>query len=142
MLFRKSTEYAIRLVLFLVRDGSERYIRIKEISELSNISFFKLSKVAQTLINSEILKSYTGPNGGVKLSNKPSEIRLIDIVMAMEGKDILDSCVLGLDNCNDKNPCTLHEELKRAKDIIVTMYKEKTVDELIDVKIEDTFGSS
>lgn len=141
MLFRKSTEYAIRLVFFLVQDGRDRYIRIREISEQCNISYFKLGKVSQTLLKSEILDSYTGPNGGVKLSRKPSDIRLIDIVRAMGEKDILDKCVLGVGLCDEENPCTLHKQMKQVKKTVIAMYREKTIDELFDFEFESALES-
>ena len=131
MLFRKSTEYAISIVLFLAEDGGDRYIRIKEISERYNISVFKLQKAAQKLIKSEILDSYTGPNGGIKLAKRPSGIRLIDIVRAMGEKDISDTCVLGIGSCGEENPCTLHNQMKQIKEDIIIMYKKKTIDELL-----------
>jgi len=138
MLFRKSTEYAIRLVLFLYQNGSDKYIRIREISDVCDISYFKLGKVSQTLLKSGILDTYTGPNGGIKLSRKASDIRLIDIVGAMGEDDILDKCVLGIGPCDEENPCALHNQMKDVKKTIMTMYRKKTIDQLFDFEFEST----
>lgn len=132
MFLNKSTEYAIRLVLHLIRQSHENYVRIRVIAEDCGISYFQLGKVAQALIKAGILYSYTGPNGGVKLAKDPSRITLFDVVDAVEGTDLFEKCVLGLDECDDENPCPVHSHWKNAREVISTMFKEKTVGEFVE----------
>ncbi|MCK7519856.1 MAG: hypothetical protein MZV64_20050 [Ignavibacteriales bacterium] len=35
---------------------------------------------------------------------------MIDIVEAIDGLGVFDSCVLGFPNCNVDNPCPLHDK--------------------------------
>ncbi|MFQ6674329.1 MAG: RrF2 family transcriptional regulator [Fidelibacterota bacterium] len=131
MLLSKSSEYAIQLILYLVRYPKATFTPIKEIAAHTGISFFQLAKVAQHLIKGGILTSYTGPNGGVALSRAPHQLRLFDIVSAMEGPAVLDGCVLGLDLCRDENPCPVHQYWKEAREVITKMFKERTLDEFV-----------
>jgi len=131
MFFNKSTEYAIQLVLHLIRSNDGNFKRLREIAEDCDISYFQLGKVAQALIKSKILESYTGPNGGVKLLKDPSQTTLFDIVKAIEGTDVFNRCVLGLDLCGDQNPCPIHDHWKEARNVISEVFKEKTVSEFV-----------
>ncbi len=132
MLLSKSTEYAIRLVLFVVRTRQDGFIRVREIAEQCGISFYRLSKVTQNLIKAGILNSYTGPNGGVKLAVDPNEVYLFDIMMAMNDKNILDECVLGFETCGEEYPCPLHHSWSASKPTIIQMFKEKSLLNLVE----------
>lgn len=132
MLLAKSTKNAIQLIIYLIRHSDSDYIRVKDIAINCNISFYILSKIAQRMIKAGILESYTGPNGGIKLGKNPSNIRLIDIVQTIEGKDVLNKCILSLENCGEENPCAVHNHWKEAKEVIMKMFEDKTVVELID----------
>ncbi|MCH7938765.1 MAG: Rrf2 family transcriptional regulator [Candidatus Marinimicrobia bacterium] len=142
MLLSKTSEYAIRLVLCLSRHPGGEYIPIKKIADQSGISYFQLGKVAQRLIKAHILDSYTGPNGGVALARQPSEIRLYDIVSAIEGPDLFDRCVLGLEGCGEANHCPIHNYWKNIKGSIMTLFREKSLDEFADLETGDTLLES
>ncbi|MCH7731074.1 MAG: Rrf2 family transcriptional regulator [Candidatus Marinimicrobia bacterium] len=141
MLFTKSTEYGIRIVLHLVKVGSNGYVRIRDISNHCDVPSFRLSKVAQKLTREGLLESYTGPNGGIRLARPADSIRLLDIVRAVEGEDAFTRCVLGLEVCGDENPCDVHEHWKEAREVILNMFEGKTLEELIDIgEIQEVQG--
>ena len=58
----------------------------------------------------EILDSAKGRGGGFKFAMPPSSILVSDVVSAMDGGDVTKQCVLGLDLCNDEQPCPMHDE--------------------------------
>ena len=59
------------------------------------------------------MKSHRGPKGGVALARSADSIYLIEIIEVMDGTDIFKECLLGLESCNDINPCPLHEQWKK-----------------------------
>ncbi|MFQ6676427.1 MAG: RrF2 family transcriptional regulator, partial [Fidelibacterota bacterium] len=134
MLLSKASEYAVRLVLYLVSHPVETFTPLGRIASETGISFFQLSKVAQVLIKAGILTSYTGPNGGVNLARPPDMLRLFDVVSAVEGRTVLDGCVLGLAECGENNPCPVHSYWKEARDVITRMFKERTLDEFAELE--------
>ncbi len=75
-----------------------------------------------------------GPKGGGALVEQPSEVRLYDIVSAIEGPDLFDRCVLGLEGCGEANHCPIHSYWKSIKDSIMTLFREKSLDEFADLK--------
>jgi Rrf2 family protein len=72
MLLTKSSEYAIKMVMYLVQHPKDEYTPIKEIAEKTGISFYRLGKIAQQLTKARILESYTCPHGGVLLAQATS----------------------------------------------------------------------
>lgn len=99
------------------------YTTIGELSEELNISFHFLTKVLQELTKSEILVSFKGPNGGVKLAKPPNKISFKEIVISIDGKYIIHDCPLGLSECGELAPCPLHEQwldLKRNLEVMMT----------------------
>ncbi len=109
MLLSKSCVYGLRASLYLATSQKKEYTSIKEMSEKLDISFHFLTKTLQKLTASDLLESLQGPKGGVRLARPGSAISLLDIVVAIDGNDLLTSCVLGLPGCGKEKPCPLHE---------------------------------
>ena len=102
--------YGLRALLYLVSEKPpEEYVNIREISEELDISFHFLTKTFQALTQKGILRSYRGPRGGVALARPPEEVFLADIVLALEGEDFFDKCLLGLAGCGQAAPCPVHD---------------------------------
>ncbi|MDP6736373.1 MAG: Rrf2 family transcriptional regulator, partial [Nitrospinaceae bacterium] len=78
-------------------------------------------------------ESYTGPNGGIRLTRPANDICLLDVVKAIEGERAFTRCVLGWENCGDENPCAVHEHWRKAREVIMNMFEDKTLGELIDL---------
>ena len=62
-------------------------------------------------MENKILYSSKGPNGGFFVpKEKLSEIRLSEIVSAIDGDQVYTGCGLGLEACDDNRPCPLHDK--------------------------------
>jgi Rrf2 family protein len=130
VVFSKSCEYALQASLYLAKQPKGEYVLLRDISEKLNIPHHFLSKILQTLSRLDIVHSYKGSNGGFQLARSPKEINLIDIVRALDGETFLNDCLLGFPGCRDADPCPVHNQWKRAKDIIVTVLHKKTLAQL------------
>ena len=62
--------------------------------------------------------------GGFAMARPAHQISLMQVVEAMEGPQLLDRCVVGLERCNDQMPCPQHDLYKpirqRLKDYLNT----------------------
>ncbi len=134
MLLSRACEYGIQAILYLAAHHDVPYISIKEIAEKNNISFHFLGKIVQTLTQKGLLVSYKGPKGGVRLAKAPEDIRVLEVVEAIDGLDILQKCVLGLPLCSDKKPCALHRKWGKIREEIYNMLSEKNIAQLIHEK--------
>lgn len=110
MLLSKSCVYGLRATLYLAAIGDEEYISIGKISEDLDISRHFLTKILQELTAEELLESYKGPKGGVRLARGADDISLLEIVKAIEGPELFTECVLGLPGCGMQKPCPIHHE--------------------------------
>lgn len=83
-----------------------------------------LAKVFQKLVHGGVLRSAKGRGGGFSLARPAHEITLMSIVEAIDGPQIYDRCVVGLEKCNDQMPCPQHDLYKpirqRLKDYMLT----------------------
>lgn len=125
MIFTTTTEYAIRGLAELsgrVQDG--RSIMLDDLVAGTTLPRDFLAKVFQRLVKAGLLKSAKGRGGGFTLGRPAHEITLKDIVESIDGPIHLDRCAVGLDKCNDHQPCPQHDLYKpirqRLKDYLAT----------------------
>lgn len=145
MLLSKSCEYGIRATLHLARLRSDGYVSIRDISEELDISFHFLTKIFQKLTLAGLLASFRGPNGGVALARPGKDIRLLDIVVALDGDGLFHECILGLPGCGNRTPCPLHAswavERLRLRAMFEGMTLAATADELEALGLRLSAGS-
>ena len=85
---------------------SEQRLNVTNISEIMNFSRHHVAKVMQRMSKAGMVSSLRGPAGGFVLAMQPSEISLLDIYEAIEGKIVDKDCPLGYDEC-PFNKCLL-----------------------------------
>lgn len=85
---------------------SENRLNVTKIAEIMNFSRHHVAKVMQRLAKAGMVTSTRGPAGGFVIAKDPSQISLLDIYEAIEGKIIEKDCPLGYDNC-PFNKCLL-----------------------------------
>ena len=109
MLYSRSVEYAIRSFVHLAQLPGGQYAMVKQIAAEEEIPAHFLAKILQQLARKGLLRSSKGPTGGFALRIEPSEIRLLDIVEALDGLAPYQQCASGLSECNDDMPCSMHD---------------------------------
>ena len=127
MIFSKTCNYAIRASIYVANQKDRNFIPINEISENLNISFHFLTKILQTLTDADLMISFRGPKGGVKLAKDPVKIALYEIITAIDGTAIFERCVLGLDACQDSRPCPLHGQWQEFRENLKSIFQINTL---------------
>ena len=130
MVLSKTCDYAIRAALYLALQEHRHYVPIREISDKLEISFHFLTKILQILTQQNIITSFKGPKGGVSLARPAQDITLKEIIEAVDGAAIFTQCVLGLENCGEKNPCPLHSEWALIRDQLKELFDKKNLADL------------
>jgi len=132
-MFSKSTEYAVRAVVYLAKNSSEENrFGIKTIAADLGFPEHYLAKVLQHLVKRKIIYSAKGPNGCFYATNQTLDITLLDIVDANEGLDFFKKCGLGLVECNDEKPCPIHKDYQIFRGDFYKMLSEKTIKSMND----------
>lgn len=130
VIFSKKCEYGLQAVLYLSAKEPGQIISSDEIAQSLSIPKEFVSKILQSLTESGIVLSKKGKAGGFALAKEPGKIRLIDIVAAIDGLGIFNSCVLGFPKCSPDHPCPLHEKWGKLRTDAYNMLIEETLDEL------------
>lgn len=128
VMFSKKCELAIQAVLFLSIKKEKIIFNSTEISKELKVPKEFVSKMLQTLTPSGIIGSKKGKNGGFYLARKPSNIKLIEIVEAIDGLEVFETCVLGFPDCGDKHPCPVHETWGKIREKTFNMLNEETLE--------------
>ncbi|UCE68743.1 MAG: Rrf2 family transcriptional regulator [Flavobacteriaceae bacterium] len=111
-----SAKYAIKAVIYLgLHSSKSSKILTREMFEEIQVSESYLAKILQQLARRGIISSTKGRNGGFYLSDANFEHSLMDIVRVVDGDQSVDSCILGISNCDLKNPCPLHDMVGKGK---------------------------
>lgn len=102
MRITQEADYAIRICTVLDCHGGR--LGASEISRVSCITQKIALKVMRKLCYADILRSYKGVCGGYELSRPSDEIKIIDIIEAIDGRVRISRC-LECDHECTKNPC-------------------------------------
>jgi Rrf2 family protein len=130
VIFSKKCELALQAVLFLSIKKEQIIFNALEVSEELKVPKEFVSKMLQTLTESGIVGSKKGKNGGFYLARRPSQIKLIEIVEAIDGLGVFNTCVLGFPNCGTDHPCPVHEKWGIIRDEAFKMLSEETLEQL------------
>ena len=91
MIYSRSAEYAIRAFVHLAQVQEGKYAMVKNIAEQEDIPAHFLAKILQELTRKGLLRSNKGPSGGFCLRVPASQIRLLDLVEALDGPALAES---------------------------------------------------
>jgi Rrf2 family protein len=100
--------HALRIMLDLAMHSDETPVFRHVISERQGITPGYIAQICRKLNKAGLLKSTMGPEGGYGLSRPASEIKINEIINAIEGPVLTSYCVSPGNNstCNRKEECT------------------------------------
>jgi Rrf2 family protein len=122
---------AIKAVIYLTsRYDSVEKSGIREIADFIDASEHTVGKMLQMLVKEQVIKSAKGPNGGFYITARQKNQPIINIIEAIDGKDVFNECGLGLSKCSATHPCPIHNDYKTIRDQFSTMCHQKRVSDL------------
>ena len=101
-------EYAIRTMIHLAENESEKTITIFDISRTQEIPEMFLRKIIPLLSSAGFIKTRKGKQGGVSLAKNPNSITPLEIIQAVEGPIALNRCLIDKEFCTDIRWCSVH----------------------------------
>lgn len=122
-MFSKACEYGIRAVIYIAGQSVNGHrASLKGIAaEIDSPEAFT-AKILQQLVRHNILTSVKGPGGGFEMDPARMEkIKLSEVVLALDGDGIFNTCGLGLKVCSEKQPCPVHHQFKHIRDGLKNM---------------------
>ncbi|MBF8457072.1 Rrf2 family transcriptional regulator [Kaistella sp. G5-32] len=116
-MFSKSCEYGIRASIYIAKQSlKERKVSQMEIANAIASPVAFTAKILQKLTKTNVLRSSKGPNGGFFLDQKDlDDVKLWDVILAIDGDGLLEDCTLGLRKCNAFKPCPMHNSFVKIR---------------------------
>jgi len=125
----RSSEYALRAMIFLVQHKDRWPISGREIARGVNMPAKYLQKILGDLTRTGVLASSPGRTGGFQLRRPGNRIPLLDILTPFEPFES-NRCPFGNTVCSDRNPCRAHIEWKKVVEAERRFLREMTVDDV------------
>lgn len=127
----KSAEYAMRALVFIqLRNWEQKRPGVGEISREIEAPESYTAKILQTLTKRKLLNSMKGRGGGFFFTENQSNLSLYDVIHVVEGDACFHKCGFGLKQCNNDNPCPLHEKYKVLRDGFFKIVNTETIKSL------------
>ena len=116
-MFSKSCEYGIRASIYVAKQSlQDRKVSQTEIAKSIDSPVAFTAKILQKLTKRNVLRSTKGPNGGFFLDPKDlDDVKLWNVILAIDGDGLLEDCSLGLRKCNAFKPCPLHHSFVKIR---------------------------
>lgn len=134
MFFRRTTSYAFRALLHMSTFSKEEVQTSGEVAKSIHLPKEYISKILQQLAKYQIVGSKKGRGGGFFLIKNVNQIRLIDVVVAVEDNFDMDICVFGMSKCNSSCDCPVHESYGKLKEDFRSMLINYNIGQLSEIK--------
>lgn len=127
--------YAVTAMLDLAMHQSDAPIALADIAERQGISLSYLEQLFAKLRRQSLVTSVRGPGGGYNLARPASEIRISDVIAAVDESLDTTRCG-GAHNCQSNGPCLTHALWKDLSDRIHDYLSAISLQQLIDRRDE------
>lgn len=128
-------EYGVRAMAILAYYHQTGPLSLRKIADQENISLKFLEQIFPGLKRAGLILSVRGAQGGYLLGLPPDQIRVGDIVRAVEGPITPVNCLseTGVESCcHRKEACLTRLVWEKLRDRINDVLDEVTLDELVD----------
>ena len=124
--------YATRAMLDLALHFNEGAIQIKGICERQDVSEQYLKNLLVSLRVANLVRSVRGPRGGFTLARPPSQIRVIEIIRAMEGSIALADCIDTPEICSRADLCVTRDLWTEMGDAMNAVVESTSLQDLVE----------
>jgi len=141
-MFSKTCEYGIRATIFIASQSCQnKRVGLKDIAKKIDSPEAFTAKILQILARNHIIHSVKGVGGGFEIPKDAMyQIKMAQIVTAIDGDRVFTGCGLGLCHCSEDHPCPVHDKFKSIRKELATMLENTNLEELaMGIKSGDTF---
>ncbi len=131
-MFSKACEYAIKATAYVALQSlGDQCTNLKAIAEEIGSPVAFTAKIMQQLVRHNIMYSVMGPTGGFQMDQERiDQVKLSEVVNAIDGDAIYQRCGLGLEACDASQPCPVHEKFAKIRDDLKRMLETTSIYEL------------
>ena len=123
-------DYGVRALVELAHHYGEGPVQSAEIAARQEVPEPYLDQLLTTLRRAGFIRSVRGPQGGHALIRSPDEVRLSEVMTALEGSLAPIACVDDPDACTRTGGCVQREVWERVRDATVEILEHVTIGDL------------
>lgn len=123
--------YGLRAMFELARSFGEGPLLMSTIAERQGLSRKHLHALLTSLKSAGLVRGIRGPGGGFVLTKVPSEIRLSEVLYALEGPLALVHCVPDRRACDRVNRCAARKVWQKLSGAIEEVLDGVTLEDLV-----------
>ncbi len=130
--------YAVTALVDLARFDLKKPISLRDISVRQGISLLYLEQIFFKLKKFKIVRSVRGINGGYVLCKNPSDIKISEVLLAVDEKVKTIGCIRNSKkSCNGKSSkCITHSFWDELETYINSFFENKNLGDIINKKVE------
>ena len=130
--------YAVMAMADLAKNHDPRPVSLKEISLRQGISILYLEQLFLKLKQNSLVSSTRGPYGGYVLSKSPDQIKLSNIISAVDEEVKMLKCNKNAKKgCNGKSiKCITHSLWDELGEHINLFFKQKSLEDVLNIEKE------
>jgi len=127
----RQVDYALQFILELSKLEKDALISLKKFSIKSNISFLFLQKIARLLKKAGIIIAVKGKDGGYKLSAPASNIKVLEVIEAIEGPYGITDCSSSHKCSKGQNGCNIKRGVNKINSKIINIFESLSVTDMM-----------
>ncbi|MGB2864135.1 MAG: Rrf2 family transcriptional regulator [Sedimentisphaerales bacterium] len=126
------TRYAVRAIIELAQNDSNRPLQLKIIAQRQEISVKYLEQLMAVLRSAGFVRSIRGSKGGYVLAKAPNQIKLNEVMHRLEGTVATVECVENEDYCSRSADCAARYLWMQVEQAIEKVMEAITLQDLVD----------
>ncbi len=124
--------YALRVLVDLAEQDSDDFVPLNEIATRQGISIKYLEIILKTLVRNGLLKGHRGKGGGYKLTRRPEEYRVGEILELTEGPLTSVACLTpGAEPCPNRENCRTLPMWEKFDTMVHDFFYNMTIKDLL-----------
>jgi Rrf2 family protein len=118
-------------MVYLARQSNGELAMAAEIASSEDMPEYFFSKIFQGLAKSGLVDSFRGSNGGFKLAKPPDEIKILEIIEAIDGPIAASKCASAPESCDRSPTCPVHPMWKETQESIKAVLNRYTLGDAV-----------
>ncbi|KAA3644731.1 MAG: Rrf2 family transcriptional regulator [Chloroflexi bacterium] len=127
----RRADYAVRTMLALGELEEDQRMLAKDVARQMGVPQPFLHKIVADLVNANLVKTFSGPKGGLKIARDAQDINLLNILEAIEGPICINICLQRPKECLRDAICPAHGLWGRLQANIVQQLQQATLSSLV-----------
>ena len=126
-------DYGIRALIELAHHyGETQPVQSGDIAARQNIPESYLEQLLIMLRRAGFIRSVRGPQGGHILIRDPKDVRISEVIMALEGSILPIDCLDESSECSKSGGCTQRDLWAQVRDAILSVLDGTTIGDLVE----------